>query len=59
MRNTIIEKAGEMGIPSLGEIRQGIAVQEAQTMQESLFEYAPKSNPAQDYAQLLEKIMEG
>lgn len=59
MRNTIIEKAGEMGIPSLGEIRQGIAVQEAQTMQESLFEYAPKSNPAQDYTQLLEKIMEG
>jgi chromosome partitioning protein len=30
-------------------IREGVAIKEAQTQQQSLFEYAPMSNPAQDY----------
>ena len=30
-------------------IREGVAIKEAQTQQQSLFEYAPTSNPAQDY----------
>ena len=30
-------------------IREGVAVKEAQAQQMSLFEYAPRSNPAQDY----------
>lgn len=33
-------------------IRNGIAIVEAQAMQQNLFAYAPKSNPANDYMQL-------
>ena len=55
----ISEKGKEAGAPLLGAIRQGIAVGEAQALQVSLFEYAPKSNPAQDYQTLYKKIMEG
>ena len=33
-------------------IREGVAVEQAQAMQQSLFEYAPRSNPAQDYRKL-------
>ena len=32
---------------------------EAQAMQQSLYDYAPRSNPAQDYKTLYEMIMEG
>lgn len=56
LKAAIEKQAAAMGIPSLGAIRQGIAVQEAQTMQQSLYKYAPKSKPAADYLQLLEKI---
>lgn len=54
LKKTIEAQAAEMGIPSLGAIRQGVAIQEAQTLQQSLFQYAPKSKPAADYLQLLE-----
>lgn len=37
-------------------IREGIAIREAQTQRESIFTYAPKSNPAKDYMQLIEEI---
>lgn len=56
MLQTIEDKAAEMQIPFLAAIRPGIAVREAQAMQQSLFDYAPNSKPAQDYLALYEKI---
>lgn len=58
LKNVLIEKGAEMRIPYLMDIRQGIKVREAQAMQQSLFEYAPRSNPAKDYKKLYEMIME-
>ena len=47
----------ELGIPVLNTvIRDGVAVREAQTTQESLFLYAPNSNPAKDYLRLFDEI---
>ena len=37
-------------------IREGVAVKEAAAMQKSLFDYAPKSNPAQDYSAFLDEL---
>ena len=37
-------------------IREGVAVKEAAAMQKSLFDYAPKSNPAQDYSVFLDEL---
>ena len=59
MKDTITAKAAELGIACLAEIREGIAIKEAAALQQSLFEYAPKSKPAQDYIKLYEMIMEG
>lgn len=59
MKDTITAKAAELGIACLAEIREGIAIKEAAALQQSLFEYAPKSKPAQDYIRLYEMIMEG
>ena len=39
-------------------IREGIAVKEAQIQQASLFDYAPKSNPAIDYLSLIDEMFE-
>lgn len=38
-------------------IRQGIAVGEAQTLQQNIFEYAPKSKPAADYAAFVDEYL--
>jgi chromosome partitioning protein len=59
MQRTITKKAAEIGIPFLAVIREGVAIREAAALQQSLFSYAPKSKPAQDYKQLFAKIMEG
>ncbi len=59
MKATITKKAAEIGIPCLAEIREGVAIREAAALQRSLFEYAPKSKPEQDYKNLFTKIMEG
>lgn len=59
MCNTIKEKSIEVGAPYLMEIRAGIAIPEAAAMQQSIFDYAPRSNPAQDYMQLYNMILEG
>lgn len=59
LKDVLIEKGTEMGIPYLMDIRQGIKIREAQAMQQSLFKYAPRSNPAKDYKKLYEMIMEG
>lgn len=57
MEESIKARAKENDIPYLGAIREAIALEEAQSFKESLFEYAPESKPAQDYLQLLEKLI--
>ena len=52
-----ISRAGdEAGAPLLTAIRKGIAIPEAQSFQQSLFEYAPRSKQAKDYMTLFEII---
>lgn len=56
----VIESTGQdLGAPFLGSVRNGVSIREAQAMQQSLFEYAPNSNPAKDYRDIYNKIMEG
>lgn len=38
-------------------IREGVAVKEAHIMRQSLFKYAPKSNPAKDYMTFTEELL--
>lgn len=38
------------------KIREGVAVREAQITQQSIFRYAPKSNPAQDYMDFINEL---
>lgn len=52
----IREECDREGISFLAAIREGIAVQEALAYQESLFDYAPNSNPAQDYLNLYKRL---
>ena len=55
---TMREKCKAMGVPVLKTtIREAVAVREAQTMQQSLYKYAPKSKPAEDYLRLLKEIL--
>lgn len=56
MADTIKARAQEMGIPFLWAIREAVAIREAQTLQRSLYEYAPRSKPAADYMQLLDIV---
>ena len=39
-------------------IRRNIAIVEAQTLSQNLFDYAPKSNGAKDYKNLIDEIYE-
>ena len=57
LREKIEEAAGKISAEYMGEIRDGIAIREAQAMSEDLFEYAPKSNPAQDYMKLYKEYI--
>lgn len=53
----IAETCEQMGVPfAETHIRRAVAVQEAQAMRQSLYEYAPKSNPAADYMALVEEL---
>lgn len=56
MRQAIIENAAAMKVPYLGAIRAAVVVKEAAALQRSLYEYSPKSNPAEDYLALFDKI---
>ena len=58
MQKTITEAARELNIPFLGEIREAVAIREAQALQKSLYEYAPRSKPALDYMALYKRLME-
>ncbi len=53
----IIEaKAIETGCKVLATIRAGVAIREAHALQESVFDYAPRCKPAQDYKSVFELI---
>lgn len=52
MKETITAQASAMGVHYLGTIRAAVAVKEAAALQQSLFDYAPKSKPAADYLDL-------
>ena len=57
MADAIQERCAALHIPFIDTpIREGVAIKEAQTMQESLFTYAPKSKPAADYMALLDAL---
>ena len=57
MTEQIKQVCKSLAIPYLDTpIRSGIAIQEAQALQQGIFDYAPNSKPAQDYAALLKKL---
>ena len=56
LKESIKEICANAKVKYLGEIRQGIATKEAQAFGVSLFDYAPRSKPAQDYKALFEKL---
>lgn len=55
---TMQEHLQKVGIDCAGQIRTSAAIQEAAAKQQSLYEYAPKSNAALDYMALYERITE-
>lgn len=59
MQDSIINEARSLDINYLGEIRKGVAIKEAQALQTSLYNYAPKSKPAEDYLSILRRIVKG
>lgn len=50
--NAIEENGKAEGVKLLATIRPGVAIKEAQAMQVSLYQYAPRCKPAEDYARL-------
>lgn len=56
MRQMIGDAAAGLNIPVLAEIHGAVCVKEAAALQRSLFEYAPKSKPANDYMYLFDQI---
>jgi len=59
IRELLTERVAEMGTILFDTtIREGIAVAEAQAMQTSLIDYAPKSKPCQDYEMLTYEILQ-
>lgn len=59
LQEVIAEKGREIGAPFLLAIRSGVAIREAQALQQSLYQYAPRSKPAEDYKRLYEMIRRG
>ena len=58
LHDVISDACDEIGTDFIGTIRPGIAIREAQSMQQSLYDYAPKSKPADDYRLLYEQYIE-
>lgn len=57
MTDAIQERCKQLKIPYLDTpIREGVAIREAQLLQQSIFTYAPRSNPAKDFTALLDAI---
>lgn len=59
LRDATEEAAGKIGAEYLGEIRDGVAIREAQSMRKNLFDYAPKAKPTLDYMTIYKKIIKG
>ena len=55
---TLIEATAEKCDTKLlkTRIRQGVAIEEAQALKRDLYEYAPKSKPAEDYMSLIKEL---
>lgn len=57
LRASIEDHARQMGTKVFESyIREGVAVEQAQALQQSLFDYAPNSNPANDYKALFAEM---
>ena len=57
LRESIVTQAKEMGTKVFDTyIREGVAVEQAQALQRSLFDFSPNSNPAKDYAALYKEM---
>lgn len=56
MKKTLTDKGAALGMKVIGAIPEAVALQEAQAMKESLFDYAPKSKPAAAYLEAFEAI---
>lgn len=53
----IADVCGRLGLRFAStHIRRAVAVQEAQALRQSLYDYAPKSNPARDYMDLIKEL---
>lgn len=57
MEQAIKDGLKENNVVYLGRIRKAVALKEAQTMQQSLYEYAPTSKPATDYMKITHIIL--
>lgn len=58
LRDMLQQITTAQGIPFLGTVRKGVAIQEAAALQRSLYKYAPKSKPAADYMSIYNALME-
>ena len=57
MTDIIGEKCAGLGLPYIERpIREGVAIREAQILNQSIYTYAPRANPVQDYKSLLDAI---
>jgi len=60
MADLLLQTASKLGTKLFKTcIRENITIREAQLSQKSVFEYAPKSNAAQDYNSFLDEILKG
>lgn len=55
-KDLIISEAAKRYVNYLGDIRKCVAIKEAQALQKSIFDYAPKSNACEDYLHLYTRI---
>lgn len=57
LRDGLEDNCKQLGIRLFNTaIREGVAIKEAQTVRQSLFDYAPKSKPAQDYRAFIHEL---
>lgn len=56
LQKVIAETAANLDIPYLMAIRNSVKLKEAQAMQQSIYDYAPKCKPAIDYMNLYKMI---
>lgn len=56
VREMLQRQAQELRLPYLGEIRRAVAIREAALLRESLYSYAPRSKPAEDYLRVYKSI---